>query len=211
MMSFVIAIDGPAAAGKGTLARALASHLGFAYLDTGSLYRAVGLKAAAAGTLADAGAAAQTLSAQDLAHGDLRTLNAGSYASQVAVQPDVRDALFAFQRSFGADQPGVILDGRDIGTVIFPDAPLKLFITASAEVRARRRFVELQAGTDTHAQTYETVLAQVRARDARDSGRAEAPLIAAADAHVIDTSHCTADQVLAAALDLALPLIQESP
>ena len=208
-MTFIIAIDGPAAAGKGTLARALAERLGFAYLDTGALYRAVGLKAAAADMVEEAGEVARTLEQADLNHPDLRTLKAGDYASRVAVQPEVRAALFDFQRGFGADGPGAVLDGRDIGTVIFPDAPLKLFITASAEVRAQRRLADV---TDVPAgkATFEDVLAQVRERDARDASRTDAPLRPAEDAHTLNTSHMSAEHVLSAALDLALPLIQES-
>ena len=213
-MSFVIAIDGPAAAGKGTLARALAAHLDFAYLDTGTLYRAVGLKAAHLGLLDAAGPVAEGLAAQDLNHPQLRSLAAGEFASQVAAQSNVRAALFAFQRKYGLQPPdgkaGAILDGRDIGTVIFPQASLKLFITASAEIRAHRRLTEQRVKPGGNTITMEDMLAQVRTRDARDSNRKDAPLQAAKDAHVIDTSYLNAKQVLQAALDLALPLIKES-
>ena len=200
-MSFVITIDGPAAAGKGTLAKSLAQVLDFAYLDTGSLYRAVGLRAAAEGKLAQAGSVAENLQPEDLHHPKLRTQDAGSYASQVAVQPAVRQALFDFQRKFGLTPPegkaGAVIDGRDIGTVIFPDAPLKFFITASAPARAQRRFAELDPATRPD---FAEVLAQVRERDARDQGRAEAPLLPADDAHQIDTTEMNRQQVLDKAL-----------
>ncbi len=202
-MSQVIAIDGPAAAGKGALARGLARALDFAYLDTGALYRAVGLKAAAAGTLDDAARIAEGLEPPDLSHPDLRRAETGELASQVAAQSGVRQALLAFQRRFGLTPPdgkaGAILDGRDIGTVIFPDADLKLFITASAEVRAQRRFDELSPATRP---PFATVLAQVRARDARDAGRQDAPMAMAADAHALDTSTLSAAQVLKSALSI---------
>ena len=202
-MSRVIAIDGPAAAGKGTLARAMAEALNFAYLDTGSLYRTVGLKAAAVKALDDAGAVAASLSPHDLNHPELRSPQAGTYASQVATQPNVRKALFDFQRSFGLHPPegkaGAILDGRDIGTVIFPEADLKLFVTASPEVRAQRRYAELPAQTRP---SLAEILAQVRARDAQDASRATAPMTVAPDAHILDTSDQDAAQVLNLALSL---------
>ncbi len=200
-MAFVIAIDGPAAAGKGTLAKALAKELDLAYLDTGSLYRAVGLKAAAAGALDQAGPMATALTPADLNHRDLRTAEAGTYASKVAAQPEVRQALFDFQRSFGLTPPegksGAVLDGRDIGTVIFPEAPVKFFITASPEVRAQRRYDEL---APDRRPTFAAMLAQVKERDARDSGRKDAPLRPAEDAHLIDTSDMGAAEVLNLAL-----------
>lgn len=206
-MTFVIAIDGPAAAGKGTLAKALAQELDLAYLDTGSLYRAVGLRAAAADSLEQAGAIAASLTPQDLTHPDLRTAEAGTYASQVAAQPKVRQALFDFQRAFGLTPPegksGAVLDGRDIGTVIFPEALIKFFITASAEVRAKRRHDELDPATRPDLAA---MLAQVKERDARDSGRKDAPLRPAEDAHLIDTSDLSAAQVL----NLALSIVAET-
>ena len=202
----MIAIDGPAAAGKGTLARALAARLNFAYLDTGTLYRAVGLRAAAQGTLDDAAGLvllAKSLQPSDLTHPDLRTPQAGSLASQVATQPEVRQALFDFQLSFGLTPPdgqaGAVLDGRDIGTVIFPDAHMKLFITARPQVRAQRRYDELPPDTRPAP---DDLLRQVIERDARDSARDAAPLRPAADAHQIDTSHLDADQVLNLALSI---------
>lgn len=198
-MSQVIAIDGPAAAGKGTLARALAQALDYAYLDTGSLYRAVGLKAAA--NEAAAVQAANTLSFADLQHPDLRSPHASERASQVAAMPEVRKALVAFQRQFGEQPPngktGAVLDGRDIGTVIFPDAAVKLFITAHPRVRAHRRYRELEPATRPDLAT---VRQQIETRDARDLARAEAPLKPAADAYHIDSSDLDADQVLNLAL-----------
>ena len=193
-MRLTIAIDGPAAAGKGTVAKAVAAHFGFGHLDTGLLYRAVAARVLA-GT--DPLEAAQTLTADDL-HGDLRTPAVAQEASRVAVIPEVRAALVDFQRAFAARAGGAVLDGRDIGTVICPEAEVKLFVTASPEVRAHRRFLELRAGgLDV---TPESVLADVRERDARDSERATAPLRPADDAVVIDTSDLTIDAAIAAAI-----------
>lgn len=185
-MQFTVAIDGPAAAGKGTIGRALAARFGFAHLDTGLLYRAVGAKGG------DPVFAAQTLAEVDLARDDLRSMAAGEAASVVAAIPAVRAALLEFQRSFARRDGGAILDGRDIGTVICPAAEVKLYVTASAEVRAHRRWLEV--GGDA-AQ----VLAEVQARDTRDMGRADAPLRAATDALILDTSDLTIDQALAQA------------
>lgn len=194
-MSFTIAIDGPAAAGKGTLSKAVAAHFGFAHLDTGLLYRAVGAK-----TLAgiDPIEAAKSLSADDLAVDTLRTAQVARAASKVAVIGEVRAALVDFQRAFARRAGGAVLDGRDIGTVICPDATAKLFVTASAEVRAERRYLELSAkGGDV---TREAVLADVMERDARDMNRAEAPLCAADDAILIDTSEMSIEAAIAAAI-----------
>jgi cytidylate kinase len=196
-MKFTIAIDGPAAAGKGTLSKAVAAHFGLAHLDTGLLYRAVGCK-----TLAgmDAIEAARALVAQDLEAPGLRGANVAQAASKVAVIAEVRAALVDFQRAFAARSGGAVLDGRDIGTVICPDAEAKLYVTASAEVRATRRYGELVAGgSDT---TPEAVLADVKERDARDMGRADAPLRPADDAHVIDTTEMSIDQAIAAAIGI---------
>ena len=196
-MSFTVAIDGPAAAGKGTISKAVAAHFGFAHLDTGLLYRAVGAKVLAG---ADPVTAARALDPADLDGDALRTAEVAHAASRVATDHAVRDALTAFQRGFAA-RPGVaVLDGRDIGTVICPGAQVKLFVTASAACRAERRWKELQAqGSDM---TLETVLADVQARDARDAGRATAPLAAAADAMLIDTSDMSVDQAVAEAIAL---------
>lgn len=194
-MRITIAIDGPAAAGKGTISKAVAAHFGFAHLDTGLLYRAVGAKVLAG---QEAIAAAQALVAEDLEVGDLRTPDVAQAASKVAVVPEVRAALVDFQRSFARRAGGAVLDGRDIGTVICPEADVKLFVTASAEVRAKRRFIELS--DKGHADTFEDVLADVKARDERDMNRAEAPLKPAEDAVLIDTSELTAAQAIAAAI-----------
>ena len=185
-MIFTVAIDGPAAAGKGTISRAIAARFGFAHLDTGLLYRAVGAKGG------DPVAAARALTAQDLARDDLRTLAAGQAASRIATIPEVRAALVDFQRRFARAEGGAVLDGRDIGTVICPEAEVKLFVTASAEVRARRRHAEL--GGD-----YDQVLREVVERDARDASRADAPMRAAEDAILIDTSEMTIDAAVAQA------------
>lgn len=180
-MIFTVAIDGPAAAGKGTISRAVAKRFGLAHLDTGLLYRAVGAKVAAG---ASPEVAARTLSPDDLRGEHLRSLDAGQAASRVAVLPEVRAALVAFQRQFARRDGGAVLDGRDIGTVICPEAEVKLFVTASPEVRAHRRWLEV--GGDPAR-----VLAEVRERDARDANRADAPLRAAQDALVLDTTTMT--------------------
>ena len=185
-MIFTVAIDGPAAAGKGTISRAVAERFGFRHLDTGLLYRAVGVKGG------DPVAAARDLTPEDLARDDLRTLVAGQAASRVAALPEVRTALVEFQRRFARSEGGAVLDGRDIGTVICPEAEVKLYVTASAVVRAHRRWLEV--GGD-EAQ----VLAEVKERDARDMGRADAPLRPAADAVMIDTTTLGIDAAVAAA------------
>ena len=198
----VIAIDGPAAAGKGTLARRLAAALGLAHLDTGLLYRAVGRLGLDVGQLpgdpAAAEAAARALIAADLARTDLRGPEADRASSLVAKMPGVRAALLAFQRRFAAR--GAVLDGRDIGTVVAPDAAVKLFVTASAAARARRRWLELQ-GRGVAA-SLATVEAELQARDAQDAAREAAPLKAAADAVVLDTTELDADAAFARALEI---------
>jgi len=206
----IIAIDGPAAAGKGTLARRLAARLNLAYLDTGSIYRAVGLKVLRAGgdpgDPAAAEAAARALTAEELFalqdDPDLRSEATGTAASQVAAQTAVRAALLEFQRTFAARPPGgaagAVLDGRDIGTVVCPDADYKFFITASMEERARRRVKELR---DKGIDVIESVVLQdMKDRDARDAQRAVAPLRPADDAIVVDTSELDADAAFAAVL-----------
>ncbi len=194
-MTFTVAIDGPAAAGKGTISKAVAAHFGFAHLDTGLLYRAVGAKVLAGG---EPVAVARALDPVDLEDDSLRTPAVAQAASEVAVIADVRSALVDFQRKFAARDGGAVLDGRDIGTVICPDAAVKLFVTASAECRADRRFKEL-SGKGLNV-TPEQVLADVKERDARDSSRATAPLIAADDAVIIDTSDLTIDAAVARAV-----------
>ena len=192
----VIAVDGPAASGKGTLARRLAAHYGLHHLDTGLLYRAVGLRAQREGM--DPVAAAEALTLADLAEPALREDSAAQAASKVAVIPAVREALRELQRRFAAEPPGAVLDGRDIGTVVFPDAPIKIYVDATPEARARRRHEELrEMGL---ASIYSRVLQDMRERDARDRGRAVAPLTLAKDALVIDSSELDADQVFAEAL-----------
>jgi cytidylate kinase len=185
-MIFTVAIDGPAAAGKGTISRAVAARFGFAHLDTGALYRVVGVKGG------DPVAVARALVPQDLERDDLRSLEAGQAASRVAAIPEVRAALVAFQRRFARREGGAVLDGRDIGTVICPEAEVKLYVTASAEVRAHRRWREV-GGDEAR------VLAELLERDARDMGRADAPLRAAPDAVVIDTSAMDIDAAVEAA------------
>jgi len=188
-MNFTVAIDGPAAAGKGTIARAIAARFGFRHLDTGLLYRAVAARACDG---QDAIAAARTLCPADLHRPDLRSPAVAEAASRVATIPQVRAALVAFQQGFARAPGGAVLDGRDIGTVICPMAEVKLFVTADAAVRAERRWRE--EGGDAAA-----VLAAVQARDARDSARADAPLRAAPDAAVIDTSALGIDDSVALA------------
>jgi len=194
-MAFTIAIDGPAAAGKGTIGRALSRHFGFAHLDTGLLYRATGRRVL---TGLDPIEAAQSLRAEDLGADDLRTPDVSQAASRVAAIPEVRQALLDFQRAFARRAGGAVLDGRDIGTVICPEAEVKLFVTASDAERARRRHKEL--GETGHAATLDEVMDDLRQRDARDSARAAAPLKPAEDALRLDTSELTIDQAVAAAV-----------
>lgn len=199
----VIAVDGPAAAGKGTLARRLAAHFGLPYLDTGLLYRAVARRVLDAGgdpgDPSAAEAAARAVAPEDLARGDLRGPPVDEAASRVAVIPAVREALLAFQRRFGEGR-GAVLDGRDIGTVVFPDAPVKLFVTARPEVRAARRHAELAARGE--APPLAAVAAELAARDARDARREAAPLRPAPDALCLDSSDMDAEAVFRAALAL---------
>lgn len=200
----IIAVDGPSAAGKGTVARGIARHLGYHFLDTGSLYRMVGLAMLQAGkTAADQQAAvnfAKSLEPSAIVDHELRNETVAAMASQVAEIPQVRKALLNFQREFAKRQPGAVLDGRDIGTVVCPDADLKFFVTASTEVRARRRHAELQAlGFESD---YATVLEDIMARDERDAERATAPAIQADDAIYIDTSDLEREEVIAAVMEV---------
>ncbi len=206
--SMTIAIDGPSAAGKGTLARRIAAHFGLAYLDSGLLYRAVGLRVLRqGGDPADpdiATAAAQGVAAADLDDPELRGDATAAAASKAAAIPSVRAALLDFQRDFAAHPPGgakgAVLDGRDIGTVVCPDAQHKLFVHASPEERAGRRLKELrESGVET---IHSRVLREMRDRDARDRDRAVAPLVPAEDAVVLDTTGLDPDAVFAAALEI---------
>jgi cytidylate kinase len=194
---FTVAIDGPAASGKGTISRAVAARFGFAHLDTGLLYRAVGARVLE-GVAPEV--AARELKPVDLQSDALRTPDVAQAASRVAAVPEVRAALVAFQRSFAARAGGAVLDGRDIGTVICPGAQVKLFVTASPQVRAARRCAELRG--KGHDVTQEEVLADVMARDARDMDRADAPLRPATDAVEIDTTEMDIADAVAAAVAL---------
>jgi cytidylate kinase len=199
-----IAIDGPAASGKGTIAKRLAAHYGLAYLDTGSLYRAVGLAVlAAGGDPADPAAAERAARALDPSHLDnpaLKSAEAGEAASKVAVHPGVRAALLAFQRQVAAAPGGAVLDGRDIGTVVLPEADAKLFVTASLEERARRRVLELEGKVE--AEALARMVAALAERDRRDAGRTAAPMAQAADADLLDTTNLSIDDAFAAAKTL---------
>jgi cytidylate kinase len=198
---FVVAVDGPAASGKGTIAARLGRALGLPVLDTGLLYRAVGvLTQRAGGDPGDEAAAAAVAAALDAGALDdpgLRARAAGELASRVAVHPGVRAALLKFQRAFAAQPGGAILDGRDIGAVICPDAPAKLYVTATPEARAERRWRQL--ARQGEAVTPDEVLEDIRRRDARDAGRAAAPMARAADAVLLDTTEMTIEQAADAA------------
>jgi CMP/dCMP kinase len=198
----IIAVDGPSAAGKGTIARAIATHLGYHFLDTGSLYRMVGLAMLKAGKSADdvkaAVGYAETLEPSRVVDNDLRTESVAGMASQVAAIPEVRTALLEFQRNFAKREPGAVLDGRDIGTVVCPEADIKFFVTASTEVRANRRLAELKSlGVKTD---FKSVLEDIWTRDERDAERTTAPTKQADEAIMIDTSELDRDEVLAAVM-----------
>ncbi|MES2494466.1 MAG: (d)CMP kinase [Pseudomonadota bacterium] len=197
----VIAVDGPTASGKGTIARALAAHYGLPHLDTGLLYRAVGRQVALSGGNPDDPASALSAVAFPdslLTDPALRTEEIGGLASRVSVHPEVRRALFERQRAFALQPAGAVLDGRDIGTVIVPEAAAKLFITASVDTRAKRRFLEMQS-RGVHV-TLDEIEADLIARDRRDRTRAEAPLVAAADAVVLDNSDLSPEASIAEAI-----------
>lgn len=205
-MQFTVAIDGPAAAGKGTIARGLAERFGFAHLDTGLLYRAVGRRTLD-GTPPTI--AASTLRLRDIGRSDLRTPDVSEAASKVAALPEVRAALVTFQREFARRDGGAVLDGRDIGTVICPDAEVKLFVTASVPVRAHRRWLELvEAGHDL---AEAEVLRDVETRDARDSARADAPLKPAADAVTFDTTELDIDTAFKRAAEIVETALSNRP
>ena len=208
-MTFTIAIDGPAAAGKGTLSRRIAEDYGFHHLDTGLTYRATAKALLDRGLpLDDEAIAADVAKKLDLGGLNRAVLSAhaiGEAASKIAVMPAVRRALVEAQRAFAARQPGTVLDGRDIGTVVCPDAPVKLYVTASAEVRAKRRHDEILAGGGVA--DYGTILEDIRRRDERDMGRADSPLKPADDAHLLDTSEMSIEAAFSAAksiIDAAL-------
>jgi CMP/dCMP kinase len=208
-MTFTIAIDGPAAAGKGTLSRRIAAEYGFHHLDTGLTYRATAKALLDRGLpFDDEAIAADVAQNLDLAGLDRAVLSAhaiGEAASRIAVMPSVRRALVEAQRGFAAREPGTVLDGRDIGTVVCPDAPVKLYVTASPEVRAKRRYDEILAGGG--AADYGTILDDIRRRDERDMGRADSPLKPADDAHLLDTSEMSIEAAFSAAksfIDAAL-------
>ncbi|WP_427927901.1 (d)CMP kinase [Agrobacterium cavarae] len=208
-MTFIIAIDGPAAAGKGTLSRKIAEVYGFHHLDTGLTYRATAKALLDAGKpLDDEAIAEETALHLDLAGLDRSVLSrheVGEAASKVAVMPAVRRALVTAQRAFSTREPGTVLDGRDIGTVVCPEAPVKLYVTASPEIRARRRYDEIVAGGGTA--DYEAIFADVKKRDERDMGRSDSPLKPAEDAHLLDTSEMSIEAAFQAAkaiIDAAL-------
>ena len=207
----IIAVDGPTASGKGTIAKALAAQFGLPHLDTGLLYRAVGRQVQLAG--GDPDDPHDALAACDFADSlldddILRSEEVGGFASRVSVHPQVRDALYRHQRAFATQPGGAVLDGRDIGTVIAPDADVKLFVTASVAERARRRWLEMTGrGIDTPLAAIERDIAL---RDARDMGRADAPLRAAPDALVIDTTHFNRDQAIEAVLDAVRAALGEA-
>ena len=200
----IIAIDGPAASGKGTLAKKLAAHYRLRHLDTGLLYRAVAKALLDAGqspgNRARAVAAAEALDPASFEETALKNQAVGEAASLVSAIPEVRGALVAFQRNFGRTPPGAVMDGRDIGTVIFPDADVKIFVTAAPEVRAERRTAELRAAGA--AADAVSVLEDIRRRDERDTTRATAPLKVAPDAHLLDTTHLDIDAAFRAAVDI---------
>jgi CMP/dCMP kinase len=211
-MSIVIAVDGTAASGKGTLAKKLAAHFGFHHLDSGSLYRLVALGVLKAhgdvANEADALAAARALDPSHCNDPAIRAAGMGNVASVVSAFPSVRATLLAFQRAFAARPPGAVIDGRDIGTVVYPDATVKLFVDADPNVRARRRWLELSVAGDAPPES--AILSDILARDARDKNRAIAPLKPARDARLLDTSDLDIDAAFAAALALVRPGVENA-
>ena len=191
MSQTVIAIDGPAASGKGTVSKAISEKLRFNYLDTGKLYRAIGAKYLEGYQPI---AAAKSLERNDLDKYDLQKPEIAQAASEIASIPEVRAALLEFQRNFSQKLPGAVLDGRDIGTVVCPDAKIKIFLTASLEARAKRRYVELRKHDEKI--NFETILEQIKERDARDQTRKSSPMVAASDAKIIDTSELSINEAV---------------
>ena len=205
-MSFTVAIDGPAAAGKGTISKAVAEHFGFAHPDTGLLYRAVGAKVLAG---AEPVEAARALTAEDLKVEGLRSPDVAEAASRVAVEPEVRAALTDFQRAFATRAGGAVLDGRDIGTVIAPEAEVKLFVTASTAARAERRYAEMrESGRQV---SLPAIVADLEMRDERDRNRAQAPLVVAPGAFVLDTTDLSRDDAVAQAVAVVVQVTGQTP
>ena len=191
MSQTVIAIDGPAASGKGTISKAISEKLRFNYLDTGKLYRAIGAKYLEGYQPI---AAAESLENSDLAKYDLQKPEIAQAASEIASIPEVRAALLEFQRNFSQKMPGAVLDGRDIGTIVCPDAKIKIFLTASLEARAKRRYLELYKHDEKIS--FETILKQIKERDERDQTRSSSPMVAASDAKIFDTSKLSINEAV---------------
>lgn len=191
MNNIVIAIDGPAASGKGTISKAISEKLQFNYLDTGKLYRAIGARYLEGYPPV---VAAQSLDSKDLDKYDLQKQEIAQAASEIALIPEVRAALLEFQRDFSQKMPGAVLDGRDIGTIVCPDAKIKIFLTASLEARAKRRYIELNKNDQKISFT--TILEQIRERDERDQTRSSSPMVAASDAKIFDTSELSINEAV---------------
>ena len=191
MNNIVIAIDGPAASGKGTISKAISEKLQFNYLDTGKLYRAIGARYLEGYPPV---VAAQSLDSKDLDKYDLQKQEIAQAASEIALIPEVRAALLEFQRDFSQKMPGAVLDGRDIGTIVCPDAKIKIFLTASLEARAKRRYIELNKNDQKIS--FKTILEQIRERDERDQSRSSSPMVAAGDAKIFDTSELSINEAI---------------
>ena len=191
MNNIVIAIDGPAASGKGTISKAISEKLQFNYLDTGKLYRAIGARYLEGYPPI---VAAQSLDSKDLDKYDLQKQEIAQAASEIAMIPEVRAALLEFQRDFSQKMPGAVLDGRDIGTIVCPDAKIKIFLTASLEARAKRRYIELNKNDQKIS--FKTILEQIRERDERDQTRSSSPMVAASDAKIFDTSELSINEAV---------------
>lgn len=191
MNNIVIAIDGPAASGKGTISKAISEKLQFNYLDTGKLYRAIGARYLEGYPPV---VAAQSLDSKDLDKYDLQKQEIAQAASEIALIPEVRAALLEFQRDFSQKMPGAVLDGRDIGTIVCPDAKIKIFLTASLEARAKRRYIELYKNDQKIS--FKRILEQIRERDERDQNRSSSPMVAASDAKIFDTSELSINEAV---------------